>query len=153
MFSRRILAAVAAFSTAVLLSVTATAQGIDPNKRPPGKPPAAQAGRPAVKVLPPAPVQAQRPRPAPPQQQARRSSGNGGRNAAIGIGAAVIGGVILSEAARAERRRRGVVVVEEDYEDEDDRRQRCADRFRSFDWDDGTYVNRDGDRVLCPYLR
>jgi BA14K-like protein len=152
MFSRRILAAVAAFST-VLLSVTANAQ--DPNRRQQqGKPAATQAQRPPVKVQPTAPVQVQqRPRPAAPQQQVRRSGGNGGRNVAIGVGAAVIGGILLNEAARAERRRRGVVVVEEDYEDEDDRRQRCADRFRSFDWDDGTYVNRDGDRVLCPYLR
>ena len=102
----------------------------------------------------PAPQAQRAPARPAPQQQARRSGGgNTGRNVAIGVGAAVIGGVLLSEAARAERRRRGVVVVEEEYDDMDDRRQRCADRYRSFDWDDGTYVNRDGDRVLCPYLR
>ena len=130
-----------------------------PDRRPEGP------GRPALATQPPAQVvQQQRgPRIAvqpsqPPrvQQPVRRSGGggNGGRNVALGIGAAVIGGILLNEAARAERRSsRRVVIEEEQYEDADDRRQRCDDDFRSFDWDNGTIRNRYGNRVRCPYLR
>jgi hypothetical protein len=160
MFGRRLMAGLVAAAMVVSAGISAA---IDPNtaRRAQGKPAAAQ---PTVRAQPPAQVQVQRARPAPqqaqPQQQARRSGGGGGggntgRNVAIGVGAAVIGGVILSEAARAERRRQGVVVIEDDgvYEDADDRRQRCDDNFRGFDWDTGTYRNRYGDRVRCPYLR
>jgi len=32
-------------------------------------------------------------------------------------------------------------------------RQRCAARFRSFDWRTGLYTTYDGEKRLCPYLR
>jgi hypothetical protein len=146
---RKLAGVVAAAAIACATLVVGVAAGTDqaaaqaPDKRP-AKATADVAKRPA------APVQAQR---SPPRPQANRGGGGGnaGRNVALGVGAAVIGGIILSEAARAERRRSRPTA--EIYEDDDDRRQRCDDKFRSFDWDDGTIVNRDGDRVLCPYLR
>ena len=162
--------AAAAISVSMAFMDPASAQQLTPEQRKAqaqaraaqGKAtPAAQPQRAAPQAQrAPAPQAQRAPVPAPqaqrapaPQQQARRSGGgNTGRNVAIGVGAAIIGGVLLNEAARAENRRRRVVVVEE-YEDDDDRSQRCADRYRSFDWDDGTYANRDGDRVVCPYLR
>jgi hypothetical protein len=69
--------------------------------------------------------------------------GHRGRNIGIGIGAAIIGGVIVSQALRAERYRT--------YSGSG--RQQCADTFRSFDWDSGTYMGYDGVRHVCPYLR
>lgn len=30
---------------------------------------------------------------------------------------------------------------------------RCASRFRSFEWDTGLYTTYGGEKVLCPYLR
>jgi BA14K-like protein len=167
MVRRHILAGLAAATLMVTSfgvgSSVSNAQGITPEsvqrskdalRQRPAPAPAAQPQRPSRPVVQaPAPQQRVAPSRPAPQQQARRSGGgNGGRNLAIGIGAAVLGGVILSEAARADRRNRPVF-VEESYEDDDDRRQRCADRFRSFDWDDGTFINRDGDRVMCPFLR
>jgi predicted cobalt transporter CbtA len=158
------LAAAAVISVSMGFTSPASAQQLTPEQRKAQAQARAAQGKAAPAAQPqraPAPQAQRAPAPAPqaqrapaPQQQARRSGGGGntGRNVAIGVGAAIIGGVLLSEAARAENRRRGVVVVEE-YEDDDDRRQRCADRYRSFDWDDGTYANRDGDRVVCPYLR
>lgn len=165
MFSRRLMAGLVAAATVVTsvgASITsAGAQGIDLNtvRRGQGRP-----AQPAVRPQPPAPV-VLAPRVRPPQQVAqpqvaRRLGGGGGggggsntgRNIALGVGAAVIGGILLSESARAERRSRPIV-VEESYEDADDRRQRCDDNFRRFDWDDGTYRNRYGERVRCPYLR
>lgn len=67
--------------------------------------------------------------------------GNGG-NIALGIGAAIIGGIVLSEAARAEHR-------SSHGSDWD----RCAQTYRSFDSDTGTYTGYDGVRHTCPYLR
>jgi len=64
-----------------------------------------------------------------------------GRGVAIGVGAAIAGGILLSEAARAESRRSRRAAWE-----------RCAARFRSFDWETGTYVNAAGERRTCPYL-
>ncbi len=68
-----------------------------------------------------------------------------GAGVALGVGALIIGSILASKSARAERR---VIVRERD----DEAFQRCADDFRSFDWDSGTIVNRHGDRVACPYL-
>lgn len=31
--------------------------------------------------------------------------------------------------------------------------ERCAARFRSFEWDTGLYTTYEGDKRLCPYLR
>jgi len=70
-----------------------------------------------------------------------RSGGNFGRNAALGIGAAIIGGIVLSEAARAEHRRTHVT----DWD-------RCSDTYRSFERDTGLYTGYDGIRRTCPYL-
>lgn len=54
-----------------------------------------------------------------------------------GIAAAIIGGAISSS-----RR---------DYRD---RWERCDDRYKTFSWEDGTYIPYVGSpRVLCPYLR
>jgi hypothetical protein len=45
------------------------------------------------------------------------------------------------------------------YEDEsvqysdDDAVERCASRYRSFDYRTGTFLRNDGRRQLCPYLR
>lgn len=33
-----------------------------------------------------------------------------------------------------------------------DRWEMCADRYRSFSWDDGTYQPYEGPRRICPYL-
>ena len=70
-----------------------------------------------------------------------RSGGNFGRNAAIGIGAAIIGGIVLSEAARAEHRQSHG----SDWE-------RCAQTYRSFEPSTGLYTGYDGVRRTCPYL-
>ena len=32
-------------------------------------------------------------------------------------------------------------------------RQRCAEEFRSFEWDTGRYTTYAGEKRLCPYLR
>lgn len=66
-----------------------------------------------------------------------RRRGLRGRDVGIGIGAAIIGGMIASQAARADRTAM----------------QMCADRFRSFDWERGTYVTYGGEVRVCPYLR
>lgn len=71
----------------------------------------------------------------------RHHGGGGDRVAAgiaLGIGALIIGSAISSSGARASSRNAN-------YE-------RCADRFEDFDWNDGTFLNRDGERVVCPYL-
>lgn len=70
-----------------------------------------------------------------------RSGGNFGRNAALGIGAAIIGGIVLSEAARAEHRR-----------DHGAAWERCAQTYRSFEPSTGLYTGYDGVRRTCPYL-
>jgi opacity protein-like surface antigen len=71
----------------------------------------------------------------------RNRGGNGG-NIALGIGAAIIGGIVLSEAARAEHRSSHG----SDW-------NRCAQTYRSFDSDTGTYTGYDGVRRTCPFLR
>jgi hypothetical protein len=65
----------------------------------------------------------------------RRRSRN--RAIGLGIGAAVVGAAIASSAARSDR---GAM-------------QRCADTYRSFDWNSGTYTTYGGETVVCPYLR
>jgi hypothetical protein len=66
----------------------------------------------------------------------------------LGIAAAIVSVVVLSQAARSngytERRYRfsGSSAA-----------QHCADTYRSFDWDTGTYMGYDGERHVCPYLR
>lgn len=39
------------------------------------------------------------------------------------------------------------------YANDGDAVARCASRYRSFDARTGTYLNNDGNRYLCPYLR
>jgi hypothetical protein len=39
------------------------------------------------------------------------------------------------------------------YADDGDAVARCASRYRSFDASTGTYLNNDGNRYICPYLR
>jgi opacity protein-like surface antigen len=70
-----------------------------------------------------------------------RSNRNFGRNATIGIGAAIIGGIVLSEAARSEHRQQHAG----DW-------QRCADTYKSFEPSTGMYTSYDGERRTCPYL-
>jgi len=61
-----------------------------------------------------------------------------------GPGLAILGGVIIGGAivasAVAEHRARGSDM------------RRCADEFRSFDPRSGTYIDRDGQPRVCPYL-
>lgn len=71
-----------------------------------------------------------------------RSRGHYGRNAGIGIGAAIIGGVILSEAARSAHRHNH----SSDW-------ARCESTYRSFESRTGMYTGNDGIRRTCPYLR
>jgi len=66
---------------------------------------------------------------------------NFGRNAGIGLGAAIIGGVLLSQAARAEHRSSH----SGDWE-------RCEQTYKSFESDTGMYTGYDGIRRTCPYL-
>lgn len=70
------------------------------------------------------------------------------RGVGLGIAAAIIGGVVISQAVRADgygyRRHRQAGYSAS---------QRCADTYRSFDWDSGTYMGYDGERHTCPYLR
>lgn len=63
---------------------------------------------------------------------------HGGGAAAILGG--IVAGAIIAGAVREGRAR------EEDID-------RCAYEFRSFDPRSGTYINRYGDEVVCPYLR
>ena len=84
-----------------------------------------------------------------------------GKTAAI-IGGLIVGGILLNEAAKAEerrarrrernRRRR----YEEDYRPRHTgggSYERCADRYRSFRYSDGTYQPYGGGpREVCPYL-
>ena len=65
-----------------------------------------------------------------------RRGGNGG-NIALGIG-----GIVMSEAARAEHR-----------SSHGSAWNRCAQTYRSFDSDTGTYTGYDGVQRTCPYLR
>lgn len=74
--------------------------------------------------------------------------GRYGRNIGLGIAAGIIGGVVISQAGRAngysERRYRA---------SGSSAAQHCADTYRSFDWNSGTYMGYDGERHVCPYLR
>ena len=69
-----------------------------------------------------------------------------GRRRAFGAGVAVgvIGALIASGVAESRAR---------EVYDEDWRWEKCAERFRSFEWDTGMYTTYGGDRRLCPYLR
>lgn len=70
---------------------------------------------------------------------------HGGRGAAIGLGiaGAIIGSAIIANEGYRYRTRRYSNVSA---------RQQCADTYRSFDWDSGTYMGYDGHRHVCPYL-
>lgn len=59
----------------------------------------------------------------------------------LGIAGAVIGSAIIANEGYRARRYRSVSA-----------RQQCADTYRSFDWDSGTYMGYDGYRHVCPYL-
>ncbi len=59
----------------------------------------------------------------------------------LGIAGAVIGSAIIANDGYRSRRYRSV-----------SGRQQCADTYRSFDWDSGTYMGYDGHRHVCPYL-
>lgn len=57
---------------------------------------------------------------------------------AIGVGIAIVG-IIASQSVKSASFRAAM--------------RRCALRYRSFDWETGTYVTYDGRVRLCPYLR
>ena len=61
----------------------------------------------------------------------------------LGIAGAIIGGAIIANEGYRYRRYRYAGVSA---------RQQCADTYRSFDWDSGTYMGYDGVRHVCPYL-
>ena len=61
----------------------------------------------------------------------------------LGIAGAIIGGAIIANEGYRYRRYRYAGVSA---------RQQCADTYRSFDWDSGTYMGYDGYRHVCPYL-
>lgn len=70
----------------------------------------------------------------------------GGRHRGRGwVGPAIIGSAIIGSAIAASRSG-----YASGY---NSRRQQCADTYRSFDWDSGTYQPFNGPRQLCPYLR
>ena len=143
------IAAVVAIGQLTAVSSGASAQGWPGHSR---HAPSAQAHRQAPPVV--SRVPSPRVVYAPPSRHAapaarphfggghhRHYGGGGDRVAAgiaLGIGALIIGSAISSSGARASSRNA-------DY-------QRCADRFEDFDWNDGTFINRDGERVVCPYL-
>ena len=74
-----------------------------------------------------------------------RGYGRGYGRGAIGLGiaGAIIGGAIIANQGYSYRERRYSRVSG---------RQQCADTYRSFDWDSGTYMGYDGVRHVCPYL-
>jgi BA14K-like protein len=61
----------------------------------------------------------------------------------LGIAGAIIGGAIIANEGYRYRTRRYASTSA---------RQQCADTYRSFDWDSGTYMGYDGVRHVCPYL-
>jgi hypothetical protein len=61
----------------------------------------------------------------------------------LGIAGAIIGGAIIANEGYRYRSHRYAGVSA---------RQQCADTYRSFDWDSGTYMGYDGVRHVCPYL-
>lgn len=67
----------------------------------------------------------------------------GNRGAAIGLGiaGAIVGSAIIANEGYRYRRYDGVSGA-----------QRCANTYRSYDWDSGTYMGYDGVRRTCPYL-
>jgi hypothetical protein len=69
-----------------------------------------------------------------------------GRRRAFGTGLAVgiIGALVAQGLSESQARAR--------Y-DEEWRWDRCAEEFRSFEWDTGMYTTYQGERRLCPYLR
>lgn len=63
-----------------------------------------------------------------------------GRDIGIGLGLGLLGGAIAGYS-----RYDGLPY--------DERRNQCASRFRSFEWDTGLYTTYGGEKRLCPYLR
>ncbi len=61
----------------------------------------------------------------------------------LGIAGAIIGSAIIANEGYRYRSHRYSGVSG---------RQQCADTYRSFDWDSGTYMGYDGHRHVCPYL-
>jgi hypothetical protein len=143
-------AALAVGQLTVVSSGAAAAEGWGGHHRHQQAPPVSRPAAPVVARLPAPPVlHAPQPRYAAPAPRPHYGGGehhrhhghNGDRVAAgiaLGIGALIVGSAIASSNARASSRNT-------EYE-------RCAARFEDFDWNDGTIVNRDGERVVCPYL-
>lgn len=61
----------------------------------------------------------------------------------VGVGGLFLGAITAGIIAEAIREGRAT----------DDARRACDDRYRSFDWDSGTYTGYDGNTYVCPYLR
>ncbi len=68
-----------------------------------------------------------------------------GAGVAIGLGAAILGSIMSQQRAQGH----GRAAYEAELEAA---ARRCAQRFRSFDWESGTYVTYGGEVRLCPYL-
>jgi hypothetical protein len=73
------------------------------------------------------------------RHRGHRRHHHGGHGAA-GIIGAIIAGTLIAAA------------IQEGRADDDDM-ERCAEEFRSFDWETGTYITYDGEERVCPYLR
>ncbi len=78
----------------------------------------------------------------------RRKGGGIPKGVAIGLGIAILG--IMAEEAAQSGGYGGDYGYDNGYENA---MRACARRFRSFDWDSGTYVTYGGSVRLCPYLR
>jgi len=55
------------------------------------------------------------------------------------LGGLIIGGVLTAAAINEHRASESAM-------------HRCADTYRSFDWRSGTYIDRSGERRVCPFL-
>jgi hypothetical protein len=119
--------------------------GSTPAPRPAPAPPQVRIN-PAPVARAPSPQQVYRPAPTPPPRyEARGRDYNDGRrrdrNRYIGAGVAavIIGSTLGYRYYRGPSR--------------DSIYDRCDNNFPDFEYDTGTFINEDGDRELCPYLR
>jgi hypothetical protein len=95
------------------------------------------AKKPKIRRGPPAPRPGPGPRPKPRPKHKHHHRGHY-KGVEIGIGIAILG-LLAAEAAKSSGYNKAM--------------RRCARKYRSFDWESGTYVTYGGKVRLCPYLR